>query len=188
MPSFGDYDPIRLHHQDDPDTLGILVDECLYPYKTFSTFTYRWTPKGTDRHELEHPEIVAKYARYFINLARTSKGCVFPFFFVSTNRKRPHAHAVIASEQPLPFGVNGKSYLWGDPVMRRVMREIGLTEHQKLDPERAGVMYHANSHIQEPFSVFTPSSRKPPRPPFPPRVLETFHNAQTIRALTTLAR
>ena len=189
MPSFGDYDPIRLHHQDDVDTMRILVDECLYPYKTFSTFTYQRTPLlGTDRHELEYPEIVAKYARYFVNLARTSKGCVFPFFFVGTDRNRPHAHAVIASEKPLTVDTNGKLYHRGDPIMRPIIREIGRTEHQPLDPERVGVMYHANSHIQEPFTVFTPSSRKNPTPPFPPSVLETFQNAQTIRALNNLVR
>lgn len=186
MIGFGDYDPIRLRHQDSPETIKVLVDECLYPHKTFSTFTYRSAPRGTDFHELEHPELTAKFARYFVNLARISKGCVFPFFFVSTNRNRPHAHAIITSEKPLPFELSGKILHRGDCIIHPVIREIGRTQHQLFDPEKAGVFYQSISHIHEPFSPFTPSSRKKPRLPFPPSILETFYDAQTIRALNHL--
>ena len=190
MRAFGDYDPIRIQHQDPPEVIKALVDACQFPFKTFSTFTYRSTPRGTDLHELEHPELVAKFARYFINLAQASKGCVFPFVFFGTSRHRPHAHAIITSENPLPFDISeGRSathetlFHRGDPIIRPLIRQIGRTQHLPFIPSMRGAFYQSNSHIQEPFATFTPSSRRRPRCPFPSSILQAFQGSQSIKGL-----
>lgn len=183
MRAFGDYDPIRIQHQDPPEVIKALVDACQFPFKTFSTFTYRSTPRGTDLHELEHPELVAKFARYFINLAQASKGCVFPFVFFGTSRRRPHAHAIITSQNPLPFTFNETMFHRGDPIIRPLIREIGKTQHLTFNHSKNGAFYQSNSHIQEPFATFTPSSRRRPECPFPPSIIRQFHNSQSIKGL-----
>lgn len=72
--------------------------------------------------------------------------------------------------------------------MRPIIREIGKTQHKHFDHELGGSFYQSSKHIQEYYSVFTPSNRTKPLPPFSPDVLKCFQESQTIKALKSLAR
>jgi len=72
--------------------------------------------------------------------------------------------------------------------MRPIIQEIGITEHQHFNHKLGGAFYQSSKHIQEYYSVFTPSNRTKPLPPFPPDVLKCFQESQTIKALKSLAR